>query len=92
MLVGLPFSGKTSCIRVLQRALTDMSSWGNNAERAVQVGSLFHFLKSIFKPFLISIVLSSIHEEGHLNENYTDLGCPWFSLTKLSSYRHNLNK
>lgn len=38
MLVGLSFSGKTSCLRVLQRALTDMASWGNNSERTVLVG------------------------------------------------------
>lgn len=37
MLVGLSYSGKTCCLRVLQRALTDMSTWGNNNERAVQV-------------------------------------------------------
>ncbi|KAL2622254.1 hypothetical protein R1flu_002459 [Riccia fluitans] len=37
MLVGLSFSGKTSCLRVLQRALTDMSTWGNNNERPVQI-------------------------------------------------------
>ncbi len=37
MLVGLSYSGKTCAIRVLQRALTDMSQWGNNKERKVYV-------------------------------------------------------
>ncbi|CAM6082178.1 unnamed protein product [Calypogeia fissa] len=40
MLVGLSFSGKSCCIRVLQRALTDMASWGNNSERAVLVATV----------------------------------------------------
>lgn len=37
MLVGLPFSGKTCALRVLQGALTDLSQLGNNEERRVQV-------------------------------------------------------
>jgi len=39
MLVGLSYSGKTCAIRVLQRALTDMSEWGTNKERKVYVSS-----------------------------------------------------
>lgn len=37
MLVGQPFSGKTSAIRVLQRALSDLAELGLNDERKVQV-------------------------------------------------------
>jgi dynein heavy chain len=37
MLVGLSYSGKTCAIRVLQRALTDMSQWGTTKERKVYV-------------------------------------------------------
>mgnify|MGYP002775800200 FL=1 len=37
MLVGQPFSGKTSAIRVLQRALSDLADLGLNDERKVQV-------------------------------------------------------
>ncbi|KAI5062354.1 hypothetical protein GOP47_0022893 [Adiantum capillus-veneris] len=40
MLVGQPFSGKTSAIRILQRALSDLAEAGLNEERTVQVATV----------------------------------------------------
>ncbi|MCO5581018.1 hypothetical protein L7F22_034894 [Adiantum nelumboides] len=40
MLVGQPFSGKTSAIRILQRALSDLAEAGLNEERKVQVATV----------------------------------------------------